>query len=81
MPVEECIEEAGNHPISVRWLDISKGDGDNLEYRSRLVAQELKKDKRESVSVATSPFEAKTYYSVWVSQKVLGMSLESLRKV
>jgi hypothetical protein len=59
VPVEECIKEAGKNPISVRWLDINKGDEDNLEYRSRLVAQELKRDKREDLFAATPPLEAK----------------------
>ena len=45
--------------VSVRWLDISKGDEANPEYRSRLVAQEIKTDKRQDLFAATPPLEAK----------------------
>ena len=39
---EECWKETGKAPIRVRWIDINKGDENNKEYRSRLVAQEIK---------------------------------------
>ena len=48
-----------NWPITVRWLDINKGDEENKEYRSRLVAQEIKRDKRDDLFAATPPLEAK----------------------
>ena len=59
VPIQQCWDETGKNPISVRWLDINKGDEDNHEYRSRLVAQEIKKDKREDLFAATPPLEAK----------------------
>jgi len=62
VPVEECIKETWKNPISVRWLDINRGDDDNLEYRTRLVAQELKRDKREYLSVATQLLAAKRLF-------------------
>ena len=37
----------------------NKGDSLNPEYRSRLVAKEIKKDKREDLFAATPPLEAK----------------------
>jgi len=40
-------------------VDVSKGDDVNPEYRSRLVAQEIKRDKREDLFAATPPLEAK----------------------
>ena len=40
-------------------MDVNKGDDQNLEYRSRLVAKEIKKDKREDLFAATPPLEAK----------------------
>ena len=43
----------------MRWVDINKGDEVHPEYRSRLVAQEIKTDKREKVFAATPPLEAK----------------------
>ena len=36
----------------------NKGDEENPEYRSRLVAKEIKKDKREDLFAATPPHEA-----------------------
>jgi hypothetical protein len=57
--MEECWEKTGKAPIRVRWLDINKGDEKNKEYRSRLVAQEIKRDNREDLFAATPPLEAK----------------------
>jgi hypothetical protein len=47
VPTEECYEQTGRSPIGVRWVDVNKGDKVNPEYRSRLVAKEIKIDKRE----------------------------------
>ena len=49
----------GKAPIGTRWIDINKGDEKAPEYRSRLVAQEIKRDKREDLFAATPPLEAK----------------------
>ena len=59
VPIQQCWDETGKNPITVRWLDINKGDEDSPEYRSRLVAQEIKRDKREDLFAATPPLEAK----------------------
>ena len=40
-------------------MDINKGDDQNLDYRSRMVAQEINIDKRENLLAATPPLEAK----------------------
>ena len=48
----------GKGPIGTRWVDINKGDEDRTEYRSSLVAKELKTDKREDLFAATPPLEA-----------------------
>ena len=45
-------------PISVRWVDINKGDADNPNYRSMLVAREINTHKRGDLSAATPPLEA-----------------------
>ena len=37
--VNECWGETGKAPIAVRWVDINKGDTQNPNYRSRLVAK------------------------------------------
>jgi hypothetical protein len=59
VPIKQCWDETGKGPIGVRWIDINKGDADNPEYRSRLVAKEIKKDTREDLFAATPPLEAK----------------------
>ncbi len=41
------------------WVDTNKGDSENLEYRCRLVAKEVKKDKWEDLFAANPPLEAK----------------------
>ena len=46
-------------PTQVKWLDISKGDEENFEYRSRLVAKEIKTDNRLDLFEPTPPLEAK----------------------
>jgi hypothetical protein len=43
VPIEECWANTGKEPIGTRWVDVNKGDDVNPEYRSRLVAQEIKK--------------------------------------
>ena len=54
VPIEQCWTETGKGPIRVRWLDINKGDEVNREYRSRLVAMEIKRDKRDDLFAAPS---------------------------
>ncbi|CAK0876009.1 unnamed protein product [Prorocentrum cordatum] len=58
-----CQRELGRRPLSVRWVDIDKGDTDRPDYRSRLVAQETKAQStiaRDDIGVvfaATPPLE------------------------
>ena len=40
---EECLINTGKNPISVRWVDINKGDDATPNYRSRLVARDIRK--------------------------------------
>ncbi|MDP7318828.1 MAG: hypothetical protein QGH12_11695, partial [SAR324 cluster bacterium] len=42
-PIAEAFRRCGKSPISVRWIDVNKGDGENPNYRSRLVAREIRK--------------------------------------
>ena len=44
--------------ISTRWVDINKGDRANPNYRSRLVARELKKDTLSELFAAMPPLAA-----------------------
>ena len=59
VPLRECWDETGKHPIGTRWVDTNKGDRDHPEYRCRLVAQEIKTDRRDDLFAATPPLEAK----------------------
>ena len=52
-----CLQETGSEPIGVRWVDINKGDSENPNYRSRLVAREFKTDDRPEWYAATPPSE------------------------
>ena len=58
VPMEERWKSTGSKPIKVKWVDINKGDEINPEYRSRLVAKEIKNDKRDDLFAATPPLEA-----------------------
>ena len=57
--IDEAWSKTNKAPIGVRWIDINKGDRLNPEYRSRLVAKEIKRDNREDMFAATPPLEAK----------------------
>ena len=59
VPLAECWQSTGRAPVKVKWIDINKGDNVNHEYRSRLVAKEIKMDKRLDLFAATPPLEAK----------------------
>ncbi len=59
VPIQQFWDETGKNPITDRRLDINKGDEENKECRSRLVAQEIERDKREDLFAATPPLEAK----------------------
>ncbi len=59
VPVQVCRDRTGKGPIGVRWVDVNKGDKQNPEYRSRLVAKEIRREKREDLFAATPPLDAK----------------------
>ena len=44
--------------LPVRWLDINNGHAVVENYRSRLVAREIKRDDRPDLFAATPPLEA-----------------------
>ena len=58
VPLQECWDATGQGPIGTKWIDINKGDKLHPEYRSRLVGQEIKMDKRSDLFAATPPIEA-----------------------
>ena len=71
IPLEGCHQRTGKAPIKVKWVDINKGDEINKEYRSRLVAKEIKRDKREDLFAATPPLEAKKmFFSMAVTEEI-----------
>ena len=59
VPITECWRSTGCAPVKVKWIDIDKGDNVNHDYRSRLVAKEIKMDKRLDLFATTPPLEAK----------------------
>ncbi len=59
VPVKLCEEKTGKKPIGVRWIDINKGDTNEPELRSSLVAKEITIGKKQSIFAATPPLEAK----------------------
>ena len=59
-PRREARQFTGRPPITVRWVDVNKGDDLNPKYRSRLVARQLKAHDRSNNSyfAPTPPLEA-----------------------
>jgi hypothetical protein len=57
VPIAECWKMIGCEPISVRWVDINKGDTLCPNYRSRLVAREFNTSVKPEWYAATPPSE------------------------
>ena len=53
----ECRRVMGRAPISVRWVDVNKGDNANPNVRSRLVARQIRGPGEESTFAPTPPLE------------------------
>jgi hypothetical protein len=58
VPLVECWSVIGKAPVGMKWVDANMGDKEKPEHRCRLVAEEIKKDKREDLFAATPPLEA-----------------------
>jgi len=62
VPIAVCLQATGRKPINGRWVDINKGDDDAKVYRSRYVAQEIRKQhggaQREGLFAPMPPLEA-----------------------
>ena len=58
VPITECKRVTGRMPITVRWIDVNKGDQEHPNYRSRIVAREIDIYKRDDFFAATLPLEA-----------------------
>ena len=85
VPIEECYQVTGKGPLGLKWIDINKGDDECEQYKSRLVAKEIKFDKREDLFAPTPPLESiKMLLSLAVTegagylkhQKLSGMKLD-----
>ena len=50
VPRSEAFEKMGKAPITVKWVDVNKGDDAEPNYRSRLVAREIRKKWEDSIS-------------------------------
>ena len=43
VPLQEAYDRTGKVPVGVRWVDVSNGDDIVLNYRSRLVAKDIRR--------------------------------------
>ncbi len=48
----------GRPPISVRLVEVNKGDDENPKYRSRLVAREIRMAGEDAIFAPTPPLES-----------------------
>jgi hypothetical protein len=53
----ECRRIMGRNPITVRWVDVNKGDDVNPNIRSRLVARQIRGPGEEATFAPTPPLE------------------------
>ena len=69
VPISEYVRMTGKQPIGSKWIDINKGDAKSPNYRSRLVAKEIKRGPSDEMFAATPPLEAKkSLFSMAMSQ-------------
>jgi len=54
----EAFVGQGKPPITVKWIDTNKGDDQSPNYRSRLVAREIRRPGEQSIFAPTPPLEA-----------------------
>jgi hypothetical protein len=57
-PRGEAYAKTGKRPISVTWVDVNKGDDLNPNYRSRLVARDIRLPGEDAIFAPTPPLEA-----------------------
>ena len=57
VPRAEALQRQGKPPISVKWVDVNKGDGESPNYRSRLVAREIRRKGEDPVFAPAPPLE------------------------
>ena len=57
VPAEEAKRVTGKPAITVRWVHTNKGDDDNPNVRSRLVARQIRGAGQEAIFAPTPPLE------------------------
>lgn len=53
--IDESVEHSGKPPTSVRWVEAQKGDSDDPNARSRLVARDFKAGRDRYCFYASKP--------------------------
>ena len=56
--VQEAWSRTGRPPISVSWVEVNKGDDEHPNYRSRLVAREMRMAGADRIFAPTPPLES-----------------------
>ena len=56
--MREARRVIGKPPITVRWVDVNKGENTNPIIRSRLVARQIRQTGEDAIFVPTPPLEA-----------------------
>eukprot|EP00972_Heterocapsa_arctica_P088390 13032695-Heterocapsa_arctica.AAC.1 len=64
-----CFQETGNTPIPLKWADTNKGDTARPNYRSRIVAKEIKAYKSKGEKI---PFE-QLFSSIPPLEAIMGL--------
>ena len=57
-PIAEARRRTGKPPVTVRWVDVNKGDDVNPNIRSRLVARQIRQPGEEAIFAPTPPLES-----------------------
>ena len=71
-PIAEARRRMGRSPISVRWVETNKGDDDNPNVRSRLVAREIRTAGQNAIFAPTPPLESLRMVLIWAATDLLG---------
>ena len=58
IPAQDAWKLGGRPPITVRWVDVNKGDDEVPDIRSRRVARQIWGCNEDPVSAPTPPLEA-----------------------
>lgn len=56
--LSEARRVTGRPPITVRWVDVNKGDNESPNIRSRLVARQIRQSGEDAIFAPTPPLEA-----------------------